>query len=264
MDRTLLRYSFAAALVLACGTSLGQTHASDIILTADASGVLTTNAEENESVVPRRVFEGEFGESGVPDFTDEPGFDSLIGALPPGTLIGFDIRAALRVWRDGDFEDIADERVRIRKGGVDRFTPPQDETVAGYIFGDVSAAGVFHHHLGFTLVDGAESGVAGVWLLELGLWPESGPLLPSEPFWLVLAQGVEEEEHEAAVDWVVEHLIDDGCTADFNADGVADFFDVQAFLAAFAAGETEADINGDGLFDFFDLQVFLNAFAAGC
>ena len=48
--------------------------------------------------------------------------------------------------------------------------------------------------------------------------------------------------------------------ADANADGVFDFFDVQTFLEAFAAGS--ADLNNDGVSDFFDVQVFLDAFAA--
>ena len=55
-----------------------------------------------------------------------------------------------------------------------------------------------------------------------------------------------------------------GCLADFNGDGTSDFFDVQAFLQAFAALDPAADLNGDGLFDFFDVQAFLQAFSAGC
>jgi hypothetical protein len=54
------------------------------------------------------------------------------------------------------------------------------------------------------------------------------------------------------------------CLADFNADGVLDFFDVSAFLNAWSAGDPAADFNADGLFDFFDVQAFLALFAAGC
>jgi probable HAF family extracellular repeat protein len=55
-----------------------------------------------------------------------------------------------------------------------------------------------------------------------------------------------------------------GCVADFNNDGQLDFFDVQAFLNLFTAGNPKADINSDGQFNFFDVQAFLNLFAAGC
>jgi uncharacterized membrane protein len=54
------------------------------------------------------------------------------------------------------------------------------------------------------------------------------------------------------------------CTADWNADGALDFFDVQGFLADFAAGLSSADLNADGVLDFFDVQTFLGLFAAGC
>jgi hypothetical protein len=46
--------------------------------------------------------------------------------------------------------------------------------------------------------------------------------------------------------------------------GELDFFDLQAYLNLYSAGDPGADLNGDGLIDFFDVQAFLNAFAGGC
>lgn len=54
------------------------------------------------------------------------------------------------------------------------------------------------------------------------------------------------------------------CAADLNGDGELNFFDVSAFLGAFAAMDPAADMNGDGLYNFFDVSAFLAAFAAGC
>ncbi|MBX3323347.1 MAG: hypothetical protein KF757_10185 [Phycisphaeraceae bacterium] len=54
------------------------------------------------------------------------------------------------------------------------------------------------------------------------------------------------------------------CPADFNGDGLVDFFDVSAFLAAFSASQPSADLNDDGVHDFFDVQIFLGQFSAGC
>jgi len=54
------------------------------------------------------------------------------------------------------------------------------------------------------------------------------------------------------------------CPADMNGDGSLNFFDVSAFLAAFAAMDPAADFTGDGSFNFFDVSAFLAAFAAGC
>ncbi len=54
------------------------------------------------------------------------------------------------------------------------------------------------------------------------------------------------------------------CQADLNGDGVLNFFDVSAFLNAFAAGDLVADFNADGMLNFFDVSAFLSLFSAGC
>ncbi len=55
-----------------------------------------------------------------------------------------------------------------------------------------------------------------------------------------------------------------GCAADLTGDGSLDFFDVSAFLAAYAAMDPDADFTGDGMFDFFDVSAFLAAYSDGC
>lgn len=54
------------------------------------------------------------------------------------------------------------------------------------------------------------------------------------------------------------------CLADINTDGSLDFFDVSAFLTAYAANDPTADFNADGIFNFFDVSAFLVAYLAGC
>jgi hypothetical protein len=58
------------------------------------------------------------------------------------------------------------------------------------------------------------------------------------------------------------------CPADVNCDQFLDFFDYDAFVACFDAGECEgtstADFNGDGFIDFFDYDEFVESFEAGC
>lgn len=54
------------------------------------------------------------------------------------------------------------------------------------------------------------------------------------------------------------------CPADLNGDGALNFFDVQMFLAAFAAHEPIGDYNKDGFFTFSDVLAFLRDFDAGC
>ena len=58
---------------------------------------------------------------------------------------------------------------------------------------------------------------------------------------------------------------DTGCLADFNRSGAVDFFDLSAYLDAFASGDPGADLSAPvGVFNFFDLAVFLDAFRRGC
>ena len=54
------------------------------------------------------------------------------------------------------------------------------------------------------------------------------------------------------------------CCADITGEGVLNFFDVSAFLVAFAAMDPIADWNFDGIYNFFDVSAFLGAFTAGC
>jgi hypothetical protein len=55
-----------------------------------------------------------------------------------------------------------------------------------------------------------------------------------------------------------------GCSADFNGDGIVDFFDYLDFVQAFAGNDPSADFNADGIIDFFDYLDFVQAFASGC
>jgi len=54
------------------------------------------------------------------------------------------------------------------------------------------------------------------------------------------------------------------CAADLNSDGDLNFFDVSAFLGAFAAMDPISDFDSNGEFNFFDVSSFLAAFAGGC
>ena len=56
----------------------------------------------------------------------------------------------------------------------------------------------------------------------------------------------------------------DLCAVDITCDGQVNFFDVSAFLAAYAAEDLRADFTGDGQFNFFDVSAFLAQYTAGC
>lgn len=54
------------------------------------------------------------------------------------------------------------------------------------------------------------------------------------------------------------------CAADFNNDGLLNFFDVQAFLADYNDTLASADLTGEGDVNFFDVLAFLDQYNAGC
>lgn len=107
-------------------------------------------------------------------------------------------------------------------------------------------------------------------LLELVAWlTDNGATIPAgtrlEVIQAISADGRYIIGHGAATGaWLVTIDWGNSCLADLTGDGVLNFFDVSAFLAAFGAGDTAADFTGDGQFNFFDVSAFLAAFAAGC
>ncbi|MCL4221780.1 MAG: hypothetical protein KJZ65_10485 [Phycisphaerales bacterium] len=66
------------------------------------------------------------------------------------------------------------------------------------------------------------------------------------------------------VDYLYHNPGQSACAADYNRDGLLNFFDVQALLQAFSNQESRADMNQDGQFNFFDVQAYLAYFSAGC
>ena len=59
-------------------------------------------------------------------------------------------------------------------------------------------------------------------------------------------------------------LVDCICAADFNHDGIIDFFDYLDFVDAFSANDPSSDYNGDEVIDFFDYLDFVDVFSTGC
>ncbi|MEZ6241954.1 MAG: GC-type dockerin domain-anchored protein [Phycisphaerales bacterium] len=222
------------------------------------------------TVFPFTIRGGEFGDSGVPDFTNNPGWISPgLGALPANTEIGFDIVAAVREWNGLDFNDISDDTVTVRKFLQNFVAPPTDTVVPGIIFGAADADGVFHHHVQFFLnLDAGPMDQDGVWLLQLQLWSDTPGIERSDVLYLVLAQGLGVDEQGDAITWIEDNLLDDGACNDADLSepyGALDFSDVLAFLVAFGASDPAADLAPPtGVFDFSDVLAFLGAFGAGC
>jgi len=193
----------ALTTALTAGGAAAQ-HAGDILLEVDSDSRIVTGLidEDNGEITHDvRVFGSEFGESGIFNFTDEPGFCGEDGTFPPQSLVGFNVLDALGAWNGAGFDPAA-ETLTISFGNL------QVTTGNGFVPGfglNTDSGGGWHRHLGFTLNDVDESD-SGVYLLELEIWHESEDILTSKPFFVVFNFNESEEVHDAALEWVEGQL----------------------------------------------------------
>lgn len=273
MQKTTVRADLVAGLVAVsttCGVTVPaaaqHTHGGDFELWVHDGHIEAGVGGEAGHLVA----EGRLDEASFPNLADEPGFDSEIGAFPPGSGIGFDLHAALRVWDGDDFETIEPVyAMSVTKGDDLVTTPAVDDDVPGFVFGSADAGGRFHHHLRFFLDPyDAVNQVEGLWLLQFELWSTNPTIEPSEPLFVVFAAGTDAvNQQEDAVAWVEEHLIGGGCNpADLSEPhGLLDLADITVFISAFSAGEHDADLaEPHGTFDLADITAFVAAFTEGC
>ncbi len=248
----------SAVLLTLCVTAMAQTHEGDIVITGEHGVIETGYADSGSPVYGRRVFDTTFGK--LPNWTNDPGFDSVVGAFAPAAALGFDIQGPVLVWDGAAFEDVAESQILITKGPLFA-TTPLDGGLPGFVFGQASTTGKFHHHMGYELLDPASD---GVYLLELTLWEETGAIEESAPFFLIFGQNAEPDELADAVAWVEDTLVGTPCRADLDGDGSLSIFDFLAFQNLFDAEDLAADFDGDGALTIFDFLSFQNEFDAGC
>ena len=262
-----------AAVLFGVGAASGQAlHEVDYLIRV-ADGVLEAGGVDagGAPVFPVRVKTGVFGAEGIPNFTNDPGVNAELGALVPGMSVGFDLTAAVRAW-DGTFDTVSDDRITVRKSGINTVTPVTDSVVPGIVFGqaDLDAGAGFHHHVQFILnpaPDGAGGGVpSGVWMLTWELWTDAPGVEQTEPLYIVFAQGAGAAELDDAVAWVEQNLAGGGCAADLAEPfGDLNIFDVLAFLALYNAEDAAADVSEPfGVLNIFDLSAYIAAYNAGC
>ncbi|MEQ8844323.1 MAG: GC-type dockerin domain-anchored protein [Phycisphaerales bacterium] len=238
--------------------AVAQVHEGDIVITGERGVIETGFADAGTPVYGRRVFDTEFGK--LPNWTNDPGFDSPTGAFTPRAAIGFDVLGPVLSWDGSAFADVADSRILISKGPVSIETPT-DGMEPGFVFGQASTTGKFHHHLAYELLAPAGD---GLYLLEMVLWEDASAVADSEPFYLVFGQNASADDLADAVAWVETNLIGAPCRADMDGDGSLTIFDFLAFQNRFDAGDLAADFDGDGSLTIFDFLSFQNEFDAGC
>jgi hypothetical protein len=246
----------------ACAAVAHAQHAGDIGLTVGADGAIVTHLISGSSLVPERVFTAAFGDTGVPNFTQNPGFDAGSGTFPVTARIGFDFRAPLQRWTGDAFaathpqDPLLGERLRASFISLSATTGAAP--VAGFSLA-VQGDGGWHRHISWTLVPatGASAPASGVYLVELSLWCTDPGIGGSEPFWIVMSAGARAADIELATQWVRD-AIRGACPADLDGTGTVDGLDLAALLANWG-GAGDGDIDGNGTVDGVDLSSVLAA-----
>lgn len=197
-----------AVLMSALGAS-ATAHEGDVGVSIYNGRLVTSLVDEGGTLAGaidrERVFGSEFGEAGIPNFADEPGFYTDV--LTPGTSIGFNILDAVRIWNGSDFSQVSPTTITVSE---DSSVPGTMEVtsgagfVAGFEFIEADANGFFDDHPDFLLDAPAGQGL-GIYLLALELTSDAAN--DSRPFWIVFNNGQDEEDHDAAIEWVVANLV---------------------------------------------------------
>jgi len=198
----------------------------------DGTGTTTPNV---------RVFGYDFGEEASdPFFTQDPGFNSVVGSGLQSGALSFDVLGPahgsalpynLSYW-DGTGEVTwsavpnSENLLWYRGASSLDINSSGVGLLSGFSIGNVSASGTIHQHLNAFLEGsdgngipagpgdwGAGDGVEaspGVYALAIVL--KNGSLAQSDSIWIVYNNGVDEEAHDVAIDWLNMHAVPEPAT----------------------------------------------------
>ncbi len=211
---------FAALLICIASTAFAQ-HA-DVRPYVQNGQLVTAGFDDATSTdLPAlRVFGYDFGEDPAePYFAQDPGFNSGAGSLPPGSQLLFNIVGAgslglpsnLSYWDGlGDVEfglTQSDETLTLSFGSQSRVADDSTSFIAGFSIQTVTPSGSVHRHLSSFLNGGTGNPTAGIYLLPLELMSSDSSIEKSLPFFVVYNNGLSEDAHDQAIDWVQQSLV---------------------------------------------------------
>ncbi len=248
------------AAALGNGSAL---HDVDVILEVDEveSRIITKRVDDSGAVVPARVYDADPVLFFTFPFTDDPGFDTVLGTFQGGSTVQIDMLDALRVWDGEDFDAIHPEPLEL-EFGVPFLSPATPDTrVAGPLI-SVPEEGDIHVHPDHIFDENLPE---GIYLMTYDI-SNTALANRSEPFWFVYRWVVDsdnltmlEEEQQVAMQWVLDNLAASSCSADLDGDGVVSAADLAMMLGAWGSSDASIDLSGDGLVDAQDLAQMLGA-----
>tara|TARA_B000000441_G_C21709791_1_gene331708 strand:+ start:287 stop:1171 length:885 start_codon:yes stop_codon:yes gene_type:complete len=229
-------------------------HAGDVYVHLEDGHIATGLVDEDDVEEHVRTFASELGESGVPGYSDEPGWEAFPGTFDPNIRVGWNATAALGRWNGSGFDTGIEETMTVTFGTLS--FEIADAPVNGFSLA-VQADGGLHRHIGFYLDNPFGAPAAGIYLVELELYSSTGSPESSEPFWIVF-NNEDEDNHDAAIDWVAENMAgeehDHHCHGDVNEDEHVDVMDLLQLISDWGECQScESDLDSDGWVNITDL-----------
>jgi len=255
-----------------------EPHGGDVLLTIENSAIVTGLIDEDSMTIesPVFVYAAEFGDGGSPTQTSNPGFDSEAGTFPIGSRVGWNALDGIKVWNGSTFIDAPGERITISFTAALQVIVA-DAPVSGFDLA-VQPDGAWHRHLTFSISrSDAQPPTTGVYLLELEMYCTDSGIDASQPYWIVFNFGDDEMNHDAAIDWVNDHLapqpfclgdLVNSATLQPPPDGLVDGADLAFLIGAWGRNASSpADLvtsdtlqaPPDGIVDGADLAVLIGA-----
>jgi len=236
--RTIRPCGFALA-ISALGQLVGVACAHDDVRPKNDAGKVATDGYDDGTGITTpdvRVFGYDFGEDPAdPFFTQDPGFNSLVGSGLQAGALSFDVLGPasgsglpfnLSYW-DGagavTWTSVPmSEQLRWNRGANNLLIgSTSTPLISGFSIGTVAGAGSIHQHLN-AFINGSDGNsipagpgdwgagdaveaAPGIYALSIVL--KNGSLANSDPIWIVYNNGLDEESHDAAIEWVNAHAV---------------------------------------------------------
>lgn len=224
--------SLVTAFLIACASSSlpAQAQHADVVPRVENGRIVTGGHEDatGEEFPSLRVFGYDFGEDPLdPYFAADPGFNAPAGSLPGNSQLRFDIPSSaaaglpvnLSYW-DGTggvtfTAPASGETLRINLGAQNATLGSGTGAVAGFAIATATSEGSLHRHLN-ALLNGSDGNndpadgnppAGGIYVLSMELSSSDPAVAPSLPIYLVYNNGLSEEAHGAAIDFVRTNII---------------------------------------------------------
>jgi hypothetical protein len=223
-----MRFVFAFLSLLALGTAMAQAH--EDVVPYESGGKIVTGGHDDvlgTDNIEQQVFGYDFGEDPLdPYFIGDPGFNNggfAIGVypgnglLPTGFTLGFDVLTNLQYWDGTGGVSFAgapvDVSLGLQRGSSTVVIDALGHSGTAPNIGSTGVSGRLHVHLSSLLnaTDGVDPGLPnapdGVYLVGLQLKLPGSGLLDSDPIYFVYNNGLDEEVHDQAMEWVELNLV---------------------------------------------------------